>query len=190
ASSCGPRSRILRMRSFRWCYPTKQASWGPRTRRLLAPGGTWPPNLSPPPIGAGSKLVSVEGWRWEEDGHGLAVHVLRRLTYRTARLVPLLLSVATLLFILVRLSTSPASLLAGAGASPAQVQAAGAAYGLDGPMLLQYITFMVRGFRLDFGRSPAHQAAALELVRLRLPATLLLTAAALAAPPLLALPPP
>ena len=132
-------------------------------------------------VGAGSKLVSVEGWRWEEDGHGLAVHVVRRLTYRAAQLLALLLSVATLLFILVRLSTSPASLLAGAGASPAQVQAAHAAYGLDGPMLLQYITFMARAFRLDFGRSPAHQAAALELVRLRLPATLLLTAVALAA---------
>lgn len=130
---------------------------------------------------ATSKLVSVEGPRWEEDGHGLAVHVVRRLTYRAAQLLALLLSVATLLFILVRLSASPAALLAGAGASQAQVQAARAAYGLDGPMLPQYITFMVRAFRLDFGQSPAHQTTALELVRLRLPATLLLTAAALAA---------
>src|SRR5215472_5747772 len=85
------------------------------------------------PVSATSKLVSVEGWRWQEDGHGLAVHVVRRLTYRAAQLVTLLLSVATVLFILVRLSASPASLLAGEGASPAQVQAARAAYGLDGP---------------------------------------------------------
>lgn len=136
--------------------------------------------------GATSKLVSVEGPRWEEDGHGLAVHVARRLTYRAGQLAALLLSVATLLFILVRLSASPAALLAGAGANQAQVRSAHAVYGLDGPISQQYVTFMTRALRLDFGQSPAHQAPALELVRMRLPATLLLAAAALAATALLA----
>lgn len=137
-------------------------------------------------LGAPSKLVSVEGPRWEEDGHGLAVHVARRLIYRAGQLAAVLVTVATLLFILVRLSASPAALLAGAGASQAQVRSAHVAYGLDGPILQQYLTFVTRALRLDFGQSPAHHAAALELVRLRLPATLLLTAAALAATALVA----
>jgi len=123
----------------------------------------------------------VEGPRWEEDDHGLALHVARRLIYRAGQLGAVLISVATLLFILVRLSASPAALLAGAGASHAQVRSAHVAYGLDGPILQQYVTFVTRALRLDFGQSPAHQAAALEVVRLRLPATLMLTAAALAA---------
>src|SRR5262249_56557236 len=79
-----------------------------------------------------------------------------------------------------RLAAWPAALRAGAGASHAEVRSAHVAYGLDGPILQQYVTFVTRALRLDFGQSPAHQAAALELVRLRLPATLMLTAAALA----------
>jgi len=114
------------------------------------------------------------------------VHVARRLLYRAGQLGALLVSVATLLFILVRLSASPATVLAGAGASQAQVRSAHVAYGLDGPLLAQYVTFVTRALRLDFGQSPAHQVAALDLVRLRLPATLLLTAAALAATALVA----
>jgi len=128
----------------------------------------------------------VEGPRWEEDGHGLALHVARRLIYRAVQLGAVLVTVASLLFILVRLSGSPAALLAGAGASQAQVRSAHVAYGLDGPILQQYVTFVTRALRLDFGQSPAHHAAALELVRLRLPATVLLTAAAVAATALVA----
>lgn len=125
------------------------------------------------------KLVSVEGPPREEDGSGLAAHIGKRLAYRAIQLAAVLLTATTLSFILVRLSASPAALLAGAGATPAQVQSAHLAYGLDGPILRQYLTFLVRALRLDFGQSPVHQAVALELVRQRLPATLALTAVVL-----------
>ncbi len=120
--------------------------------------------------------MSVEARRWEGDRHGLGARVGMRLAYRALQLAAVLVTAATLLFVLVRLSSSPAALLAGAGASQAQVRAARLAYGLDGPILNQYVTFMVRGLRLDFGWSPLHQALALELVRQRLPATLVLSA--------------
>src|SRR5262249_58413763 len=68
----------------------------------------------------------------------------------------------------------------------AQVRSAQVADGLAGPILQQYVTFVTRALRLDFGQSPAHHAAAVELVRLRLPATVLLTAAAVAATALVA----
>lgn len=97
-----------------------------------------------------------------------------------------LLVVATLLFCLVRLSASPATLLAGAQASQAQVRTASLVYGLDRPIWNQYLTFVGRALRLDFGDSPVHRTAALEVVRVRLPATLLLAAAALAVTSLLA----
>ena len=125
------------------------------------------------------KLVSVGGLPREEDGYGLTAHIGKRLAYRAIQLAAVLLTASTLSFILVRLSASPAALLAGAGATPAQVRSAHLAYGLDGPVLRQYLTFLVRALRLDFGQSPVHQAVALELVRQRLPATLALTAVVL-----------
>ena len=147
------------------------ARWRPAT-----PSG----QVVAPPIDAGSKLVSVEARRWEGDRHGLGARVGMRLAYRAVQLAAVLVTAATLLFVLVRVSSSPAALLAGAGASQAQIRAARLGYGLDGPILNQYVTFMVRGLRLDFGWSPVHQALALELVRQRLPATLVLSACVLA----------
>jgi peptide/nickel transport system permease protein len=120
------------------------------------------------------------------EAYGWAVQVIWRLGYRGAQLVAVLLIVATLLFILVRLSASPATVLAGAQASQAQVRTASLVYGLDRPIWNQYLTFVGRALRLDFGDSPAHRTAALEVVRVRLPATLVLAAAALAVTSLLA----
>ncbi len=130
----------------------------------------------------------MEGPPWGEERYGLAESLARRLAYRAVQLTAVLLAVTTLLFILVRLSPSPAALLAGGeGATQAQVRAARLSYGLDGPISNQYLTFVGRAIRLDFGQSPAHQAAAMELVRLRLPATLLLASAVLVITALLAM---
>ena len=124
--------------------------------------------------------MSVEARRWEGHRYGLAARVGLRLAHRAVQLAAVLVAAGTLFFVLVRLSASPAALLAGAGASQAQVQAASLGYGLDRPILSQYLTFLVRGLRLDFGQSPVHQALALEVVRQRLPATLVLSASVLA----------
>jgi peptide/nickel transport system permease protein len=111
---------------------------------------------------------------------GWAVGVIRRVAYRLAQPLALLLALATLFFCLVRVSHAPAAVLAGAGASPAQVHAAAQAYRLDAPLIAQYLTFLGHAARFDFGFSPLHRAQAGQLVRERLPATLALAGVALA----------
>src|SRR5205807_5805127 len=83
----------------------------------------------------------------------LAGYVAGQLAYRAAQLVALLLTVSTLLFVLLRLSADPAVVLAGEGASPAQVRAVAQAYGLDLPLWQQYVGFLGRALRLGFGDS-------------------------------------
>jgi peptide/nickel transport system permease protein len=122
-------------------------------------------------------VAGVLAWR---DRHPLAGYVAGQLAYRAAQLMALLLAVSTLLFVLLRLSADPAVVLAGEGASPAQVQAVAHAYGLDRPVWQQYLAFLGHALRLSFGDSPVHHSAALGLVLHRLPATLLLAAAAMA----------
>ncbi len=107
-------------------------------------------------------------------------YVAGQLAYRAAQLVGLLLAVSTLLFLLLRLSADPAVVLAGEGATPAEVRAVAHAYGLDLPLWQQYLTFVGQALRLRFGDSPVHHAAALALVLQRLPATLVLAATAMA----------
>jgi peptide/nickel transport system permease protein len=82
--------------------------------------------------------------------------------------------------VLLRLSTDPAAVLAGEGASPAQVRAVAHAYGLDLPLWRQYAAFLGHALRLSFGDSPVHHAPALGLVLQRLPATLVLAVTAMA----------
>jgi peptide/nickel transport system permease protein len=110
----------------------------------------------------------------------LAWFVAGLLAYRAAQLLALLLTVSTLLFVLLRLSADPAVVLAGEGASPAQVRAVAQAYGLDQPLWQQYAGFLGRAVRLSFGSSPVRHAAALDLVLGRLPATLALAGTAMA----------
>jgi len=114
------------------------------------------------------------------DRGRLAAHVAGQLAYRAVQLVALLLAVSTLLFLLLRLSADPAVVLAGEGASPAQVRTVAHAYGLDQPLWRQYATFLGDALRLRFGDSPVHHVAALDLVLQRLPATLALAGAAMA----------
>ena len=83
----------------------------------------------------------------------LAGYVAGQLAYRAAQLVALLLTVSTLLFVLLRLSADPAVVLAGEGASPAQVRAVAQAYGLDQPLWQQYTTYLVNLTRLDLNYS-------------------------------------
>lgn len=122
----------------------------------------------------------MEGPRWGDEGYSLARHVAGRLAYRAVQMVAVLLAITTLFFLFVRVSPSPSSLLAGAGASQTQMRSAGLSYGLDGPIWSQYLTFIGRAARLEFGRSPVHKAAALQVVGISLPATLLLAATVIA----------
>ena len=99
---------------------------------------------------------------------------------RLVELVAMLAGLATLLFFLLRLAGDPAYVLAGQDATPEQVAAIRAEYGLDRPVLLQYFTYLGSLLRLDFGDSLVTGEAALGAVLAVLPATLLLAFLAMA----------
>ncbi|WP_420241502.1 ABC transporter permease [Roseiterribacter gracilis] len=106
--------------------------------------------------------------------------VLTSALIRAAELIALLLVVGTVLFFLLRLAGDPAAVLAGQGATPEQIIAIRQAYGLDGPLLAQYLTYLRQLAVLDFGTSLASGEPALGKVLHHLPVTLLLASAALA----------
>ena len=88
------------------------------------------------------------------------------------QLVGLLLAVATLLFFLVRLTGDPALIMAGEYADAETLAALRVKYGLDQPLIHQYVAFLTNAVQLDFGVSWISNRSALELVLERIPATL------------------
>ena len=91
-----------------------------------------------------------------------------------------LLGVATLVFGLVHVAGDPLAGLVPPGSSPEQTAAIRRQYGLDRSLPEQYLTFLGRAVQGDFGDSWRQGRPALAAVLDRLPATLALTAAAVA----------
>ena len=88
--------------------------------------------------------------------------------------------VSVLVFFLLRLAPGdPVTLLLVESASPEQVAAAKAKWGLDKPIPVQYAVFLGRALRGDLGDSLFFQQPAIEVLMERMPATLQLSAAAL-----------
>lgn len=121
-------------------------------------------------------------------GGGVAGRVLRTLGPRLVQLVALLIAVSTVLFFLLRLSGDPARVLAGEDSSPEALAQVKHQYGLDRPLLLQYVTFIGNLFRLHFGDSLSSGQNALGMVLGQLPATLELAALAILVNVLIAIP--
>jgi peptide/nickel transport system permease protein len=98
-------------------------------------------------------------------------YILRRVLL----MIPIVLGVATLSFILLKLAPGdPAAAYLGDKATPENVAQLRRAWGLDEPMIIQYLQFL-RGLIVgDFGQSFVFQTSVLELLKLRMPATLLL----------------
>ena len=95
-------------------------------------------------------------------------------------LVVLLLGATTVLFFLLRLSGDPAIVMAGPDASTEQIDEIRAQYGLDRSLPVQYLAYLGRLLRLDFGTSLADGSDALtKVVVSALPASLLLGGLAL-----------
>jgi peptide/nickel transport system permease protein len=84
------------------------------------------------------------------------------------------------IFLLMRVTGDPAVLLAEPGASQADLDAIRQQFGLDRPMWIQYVSFITHLFRGDFGQSFYYRTDVFELYLSRLPASLLLAAAAMA----------
>ncbi|MGI9145855.1 MAG: ABC transporter permease [Chloroflexota bacterium] len=111
--------------------------------------------------------------------------------YLVSRLVHgvvVLFGVSVIVFGLTWLTGDPASVLLPVNTPPEQVQVYRHSLGLDQPPAVQYVLFLGRAVRGDFGVSFRHRTAALPLVLERLPVTLWLMAAALIFALLVALP--
>jgi ABC-type dipeptide/oligopeptide/nickel transport system permease component len=83
------------------------------------------------------------------------------------------------IFLLMRVTGDPAVLLAEPGASQADLDAIRQQFGLDQPLWTQYASFVTHLVRGDFGQSFYYRTDVFELYMSRLPASLLLAAAAM-----------
>ena len=92
------------------------------------------------------------------------------------------------IFLLMRVTGDPAVLLAEPGASQADLDAIRTQFGLDRPLWIQYVSFISHLVRGDFGQSFYYRTDVFELYMSRLPASLLLAAAAMAFSLLLGIP--
>ena len=99
---------------------------------------------------------------------------------RLLRAAITIIMVVTFAFIVLRLSGDPAQIIMGADAPPEAVEAFRIAWGLDQPVLLQYVHYFGAILQGDLGRSMRDGREAIVLVAERIPATLALTIPALA----------
>jgi peptide/nickel transport system permease protein len=83
------------------------------------------------------------------------------------------------IFLLMRVTGDPAVLLAEPGASAADLEAIRQQFGLNRPLWTQYFSFIAHLVRGDFGQSFYYRTDVFELYLSRLPASLLLAAAAM-----------
>src|SRR5579871_6306609 len=99
-----------------------------------------------------------------------------------------LLGVTAVVFGLTFLTGDPASVLMPLNTSQAEIDRYRHEMGLDRPVPVQYIDFLSRAVRGDFGTSFRHQSPAMPLVLERVPATLELTGTAMLFAVLIAFP--
>jgi len=99
---------------------------------------------------------------------------------RTLQALPLLFLASLVVFLLIHITPGdPVRLMLGEQASDEQVAAVRARMGLDRSLPEQYLSFIGRALQGDLGTSIRAARPTAELIGLALPATLLLTAAAL-----------
>ncbi len=102
--------------------------------------------------------------------------ILRRLLL----LIPILIGLSFLLFVWVRaLPGGPATALLGERATPERVAQVNAAYGFDKPVLEQYVKYLGRVARLEFGQSITLRKDVTDELFRRFPATIELAMAAM-----------
>src|SRR5215510_7062926 len=102
-------------------------------------------------------------------------YIIRRLGYSLISLLLLSLTI----FLFVRVTGDPTTLLVEPGASQSDIDAIRQRFGLDQPLWVQYWTFMVSLVQGDFGNSFYYRTPVLELYLSRLPNSLILAVAAM-----------
>jgi peptide/nickel transport system permease protein len=105
-------------------------------------------------------------------------YIVRQTARRLGQLIILIIGISTLLFFLLRMMGDPAVVLLGDLSTPEDLAQIRSFYGLDRPLILQYLLFIVQAVRLNFGRSLISLEGALGMVLDKLPATLELALAA------------
>jgi ABC-type dipeptide/oligopeptide/nickel transport system permease component len=105
----------------------------------------------------------------------------RYLVRRLVQAIPTLLGITVLAYALMRLAPGDPLLVFedSRGVTAEQMAALRQAYGFDRPLPIQYLDWLGRAARLDFGRSFQTHLPARDLILERVPATLELTLAAL-----------
>ena len=99
---------------------------------------------------------------------------------RVAQAVPVVAGILTLTFFLIHLAPGdPVYMMAGEGGDARYYEEMRGRYGLDRPLAEQYVRYLGAVVRGDLGQSYAYQRPVLSVIFERLPATLLLTGAAL-----------
>ena len=105
----------------------------------------------------------------------------RYLLQRLLLLLPTLLGALTLVFFLIHLIPGdPVEVMLGETAAAADKQQLRHSLGLDRPLTTQYKTFLTGLLNGDLGRSLSEQTGVADLIRTRLPATIVLTLCAMA----------
>ena len=105
--------------------------------------------------------------------------MLRFFAVRIARAMLTIALVVTFAFVVLRLSGDPALIIMGPEAPPEVIAAFRKAWGLDDPIWMQYLDYFGAIARGELGRSMRDGRSAIALVAERIPATLVLTIAAL-----------
>ncbi|TCR65536.1 ABC transporter permease [Bosea sp. BK604] len=106
--------------------------------------------------------------------------MLRLIALRIAMAVPVMLVVATIVFLLLRLSPGdPALIIAGESAGPEALARIRSQMGLDQPLVVQYFTWLAAIARGDLGFSILSKVPVLSLIFDRLEPTLVLALSAI-----------
>ena len=99
---------------------------------------------------------------------------------RVMQLVPVLLLTSVAVFMFIRLIPGdPAHIIAGAEATPQQLEAVHSQLGLDQPLPVQYVIWLGRVLRGDLGKSVISDLPVTTIIAQKLPVTVELTIAAL-----------
>jgi peptide/nickel transport system permease protein len=104
----------------------------------------------------------------------------RLIAYRVLQVVPVILLVTFFSFLLVHLSpVDPAALLAGENPTPAQIEEVRRFYGLDQPVLMQYLRWLFHVMQGDLSRLMLSSEPVAAMIASKFPATLLVVAYAM-----------
>lgn len=95
---------------------------------------------------------------------------------RLLQIIPVLIGVTFLVFVLLSLSPGdPAQAILGVGAKPEELAMMRDQLGLNDPLVFRYLSYMSGVLRGDFGISYSIKQPVLDIIKIRLPNTLILS---------------